>query len=141
MTPNDAGHLSSGSASVPAKWTPYLQSIARVIFGFLLLRHGMEQILGYPEASDAARLSYQGILELIAFPAALLIMLGIFTRPVSLVLSLMYFILFFVGPLQKGPLTHRNGGDPVLLSAFFSPLPGCGRRGRLERGPAAQSAR
>ena len=43
----------------------------------------MEQLFGYPEASDAARLSYEGIVELIAFPAALLIILGLFTRPVS----------------------------------------------------------
>jgi putative oxidoreductase len=106
-------------ASFPATWAPYLQSVARIIFGFLVLRHGMEQVLGYPETSDAARWSYGGILELIAFPAALLIMLGLFTRPVSLVLSVMYFIFFFVGPLQRGPFTHRNGGDPILLNCFF----------------------
>ena len=33
--------------------------------------------------------------------------------------STMYVTLFFVGPLQRGPFTHRNGGDPVLLNAFF----------------------
>jgi putative oxidoreductase len=93
--------------------------MARVIFGFLVLRHGMEQVFGYPEASAAARLSYEGILELVAFPAALLIMFGLFTRPVCLVLSVMYFVLFFVGPLQRGPFTHRNGGDPILLNSFF----------------------
>jgi putative oxidoreductase len=111
--------LSSDSLAIPAGLTPYLQSTARVIFGFLVLRHGMEQLFAYPEASAAARLSYEGILELIAFPAALLIMLGLFTRPVCLVLAVMYFVLFFVGPLQRGPFTHRNGGDPILLNAFF----------------------
>ena len=69
-----------------SKWTPYLQSLARIIFGFLILRHGMEQVLGYPEASDSALRSYQGIVELIAVPSAILIMLGLFTRPVSSVL-------------------------------------------------------
>ena len=34
-------------------------------------------------------------------------------------LAVMYVTLFFVGPLQRGPFTHRNGGDPVLLNAFF----------------------
>jgi putative oxidoreductase len=89
------------------------------VFGFLLLRHGMEQVFGYPEASGAARLSYEGLLELVVGPAAVLIMLGMFTRPVGLILSVMYLILFFVGPLQRGPYTHRNGADPILLSAFF----------------------
>lgn len=109
----------TGGASIPAKWTPYLQSLARVIFGFLVLRHGMEQVFAYPEASSAPRMSFEGILELLAFPAGLLIMLGLFTRPVALVLGMMYFVLFFVGPLQRGPFTHRNGGDPVLLNCFF----------------------
>jgi len=99
--------------------TPHLQSLARIVFGFLVLRHGMEQLLGYPEASHAARMSYEGILELIAFPAAIAIMLGLFTRRVCLVLAVMYLVLFFVGPLQSGPFTHRNGGDPILLNAFF----------------------
>ena len=105
--------------SMPAKWTPYLQSIARVIFGFLILRHGMEQVLGYPEPSDSARASFQGILELMAFPAGLLIMLGLFTRRICLVLSVAYFVSFFVGPLQRNFYTHRNGGDPILLNCFF----------------------
>ena len=102
-----------------SKWTPYLQSLARIIFGFLILRHGMEQVLGYPEASDSALRSYQGVVELIAVPSAILIMLGLFTRQVSSVLSALYFVAFFVGPLQRGPFTHRNGGDPILLNSFF----------------------
>jgi putative oxidoreductase len=109
----------SDSVSIPAKWTPYLQSLARIVFGFLIFRHGMEQVLGYPEASAATRLSYEGLVELIAFPAGLLIMLGLFTRPIALALAAMYLVLFFVGPLQRGPFTHRNGGDPILLNAFF----------------------
>jgi putative oxidoreductase len=100
-------------------WAPYLLSVARIIFGFLLLRHGMEQVFGYPEASGAARFSYEGLVELVTFPAAILIMLGLFTRRVGLALAVGYLILFFVGPLQRGPFTHRNGADPILLSAFF----------------------
>ena len=99
--------------------TPYLQSLARIVFGFLVLRHGMEQLLGYPEASNATRMSYEGFLELVAVPAGLMMIAGLFTRQVGLVLAVMYLTLFFVGPLQRGPFTHRNGGDPVLLNAFF----------------------
>jgi len=100
-------------------WTPYLQSLARIIFGFLMLRHGLEQSFSYPEASNAARMSFEGILELMALPAGILIMLGLYTRHVCLVMSVMYFVLFFVGPLQRGPYTHRNGADPILLNCFF----------------------
>ena len=51
-----------GSATaIVDRLTPYLQSLARIVFGFLLLRHGMEQLLGYPEASNAARMSVRGV--------------------------------------------------------------------------------
>jgi putative oxidoreductase len=98
---------------------PYLQSLARMIFGFLVVRHGMEQWFAFPEASDASRMSLEGVLELVALPAGLLMILGLFTRPVGLGLAAMYFALYFVGPLSRGPFPHRNGGDPVLLNAFF----------------------
>ena len=90
-----------------------------MVFGFLVVRHGMEQVFAYPEASHAPRASFEGVLELVALPAGLLIMAGLFTRQVGLVLAVLYLILFFVGPLQRGPFTHRNGGDPILLNAFF----------------------
>jgi putative oxidoreductase len=79
----------------------------------------MEQVLAFPEASHAPRVSFEGVLELIVFPAGLLIIVGLYTRQVSLVLAVLYFILFFLGPLQRGPFTHRNGGDPILLNSFF----------------------
>lgn len=96
-----------------------VQSLARIVFGFLVLRHGMEQVLGFPEASGAAMASYEGVLEIVAAPAGVLIMLGLFTRRVGLALSVMYLALFVAGPLQRGFWTHRNGGDPVLLTGFF----------------------
>ena len=98
---------------------PYLLSAARIVFGFLVVRHGMEQVFAFPEASHAPRASFEGVLELVALPAGLLIMAGLFTRQVGLVLAALYLVLFFVGPLQRGPFTHRNGGDPILLNAFF----------------------
>ena len=124
-----------------SKWAPYLQSLARIVFGFLILRHGMEQVLGYPEASDSALRSYQGVVELIAVPSALLIMLGLFTRPVSGLLSALYFVAFFVGPAPAGFYTHRNGGDPILLNAFLLSVSGRRGRRRVESGSASQCKR
>src|SRR5262245_33589786 len=84
--------------SIPAKWTPYILSITRIIFGFLIVRHGMEQWFGYPEASDYTMSSFSGIVELVEFPAGLLLMLGLFTRPIALLVSVMVGISYFTGP-------------------------------------------
>jgi putative oxidoreductase len=101
------------------RFSSHLLSVARIIFGFLMLRHGLEQVAGVPEPSHAARFSYEGLFELAVFPFAILVMLGLKTRAVSLALAPGYLVLFFVGPLQLGPYTHRNGADPILLNAFF----------------------
>ena len=102
-----------------ARFSSHLLSVARIVFGFLMLRHGLEQAVAFPEPSAATRLSYEGLLELALVPCAILIMLGLMTRRVSVVLAAGYVVLFFVGPLQQGPFTHRNGADPILLNAFF----------------------
>jgi putative oxidoreductase len=107
------------SDSIPAKWTPYILSITRIIFGFLIVRHGMEQWFGYPEASEYPISSFSGIVELVEFPAGLLLMLGVFTRPVALLVSVMVGISYFTGPALRGPWPVRNGGDPVIVVAFF----------------------
>jgi putative oxidoreductase len=105
--------------SIPVIWTPYILSITRFIFGFLILRHGMEQWFGYPEASEYPITSFSGIVELVEFPAGLLLMLGLFTRPVALLISVMVAISYFTGPAFRGPWPIRNGGDPVIVVAFF----------------------
>ena len=102
-----------------ARFSSHLLSVARIVFGFLMLRHGLEQVAGFPEASHAARGSFEGLFEFAVLPCAVLIMLGLKTRGVSVALAAGYLVLFFVGPLQQGPYTHRNGGDPILLNAFF----------------------
>ncbi len=119
--------------SIPVRWTSELKSVARIIFGFLLFRHGMEQVLGYPDAfTDAAGTSLLGVLKLLAFPGGLLMMLGLLTRPVALVFSVGYPVYWLVGPFVEflqgeialfgRPSLFGAGGapsDPLLLTAFF----------------------
>ena len=113
------------AAPIPSSWAPRLKSLARVIFGFLLFRHGMEQVLGFPAAWEpSAAASFFGIIKLLAFPGGILIMLGLFTRPVCLVLSVLFAAFWFIGPLQGMPHSRnlfgaRGPSDPVLLNAFF----------------------
>src|SRR5688500_9195924 len=85
---------------MPTGTATYLLSVARVIFGFLLFRHGMEQVIGFPPPWVAAdNASFLGVLKLLAFPGGILLMLGLFTRPVALVLSVGFITYWFAGPL------------------------------------------
>jgi uncharacterized membrane protein YphA (DoxX/SURF4 family) len=105
------------TASIPAGFVSELQSLARIIFGFLLFRHGMEQVFEFPGAwREVATLSLFGALKLLCFPGGLLMMLGLFTRPVALVLSLAHLAYWLVEPLPEAALQGRRlfgaGGAP-----------------------------
>ena len=86
----------------------------------------MEQVLGFPPAwVPTEPTSFYGIIKLLAFPGGILIMLGLWLRPVCLVLSAMYLVYWLVGPLAAY-LTEgarlfgaRGPSDPVLLNGLF----------------------
>jgi putative oxidoreductase len=113
--------------TIPAGFTSELQSLARIIVGFLVFRHGMEQVFGFPGAwRDVPAASPSGVLKLMCFPGGLLMMLGLFSRPVALVLSIAHLVYWVVGPLPEHLLQGRRlfgaGGAPsdhILLPAFF----------------------
>jgi putative oxidoreductase len=113
--------------SIPAGFTPELQSLARIIVGFLVFRHGMEQLFGVPGAwRDVATLSLFGALKLLCFPGGILMMLGLFTRPAALILGVAHLLYWLVEPLPDTLLQGRRlfgaGGAPsdhILLPGFF----------------------
>ena len=114
------------SVPVPAHWIFEAQGLARMVFALLLIRHGLEQVFGYPPAFiDAPPLSFRGVLKMLALPGGVLVMLGLFTRPVCLVLSFLYLAYWFVEPLPIGLLPDRDlfgargPSDPILLTGFF----------------------
>jgi putative oxidoreductase len=114
--------------TIPAGFTPELQSLARIIFGFLIFRHGMEQLFGFPGAwRDVATLSLFGALKLLCFPGGILMMLGLFTRPAALILGVAHLVYWLAEPLPDTLLQGRRlfgaGGAPsdhILLPGFFS---------------------
>jgi len=113
--------------TIPAGLTSELQSVARIIFGFLVFRHGMEQVFGFPAAyREVETDSPFGMLKLLCLPGGLLMMLGLFTHPVALGLAIAHLLYWFVEPLPDFLLQGRRlfgaGGAPsdhVLLPGLF----------------------
>ena len=107
---------------IPAAWTPYLQSVLRIVAGLLLLEHGTGKLLGFPAAArrstdDAATACslFTGAIELVG---GALIVVGFLTRPAAFVLSGFMAVGLFHGPFPDGLLPRaqpRRAGDPLLL--------------------------
>jgi putative oxidoreductase len=115
------------ASPLPLPFTPALRSLARIIFGFLVFRHGMEQVLGFPGSwLDVPNVSAFGMLKLLCFPGGLLIMAGLFTRPVALVLGVAHLLYWLVEPLPaywlEGSRLFGSRGAPsdhLMLPALF----------------------
>ena len=116
-------------------YTSQLLSVLRIMTGLLILQHGTAKYLGFPvspmnNASPATMGGAAGIFEL---AGGILIVLGLFTRPVAFILSGMTAVAYFYAHAPRGfyPTDQRWGvGGSVLLRV---PLSGRGRRRTVER--------
>jgi putative oxidoreductase len=124
----NTGHQTPQRAlGIPARWTPEIQSLARIIVGFLVFRHGMEQVLGFPPAgTDVPTGSWYGLLKLLCFPGGLLLMLGLLTRATTMTLAIAHIAYWFIEPLPQavfeGARLFGSRGAPsdhLLLPGLF----------------------
>ena len=108
-----------------ARCEPMALSIFRIMAGLLLFQYGVAKILTYPVLPYFANIPplivAAGWLELVL--GALLI-LGLFTRPVALVLSGEMAFAYFMGHLLKAGIGAPvfipllNGGNAAILFCF-----------------------
>ncbi|HET6341720.1 MAG TPA: DoxX family protein [Gemmatimonadota bacterium] len=95
-------------------------AILRIIAGALYCMHGMPKLFGWfggmGEAGGSAPLfSLMGLAGVLEVFGGLLILLGLFTRPVALILALEMIIAYFYAHFPRGPVPLLNGGELALL--------------------------
>ena len=98
-----------------------LLSILRVITGLLFLEHGTGKLLGFPhglpfiDKMPTGLLYFTGTIELVG---GVLIVLGLFTRPVAFVLSGFMAVGYFMAHFPMSFFPAINFGEPALLYCF-----------------------
>ena len=95
-------------------------AILRIGAGLLFCMHGMPKLFGWfggmGEAGQRAELfSQMGLAGVLEVFGGLLILLGLFTRPVAVVLALEMVIAYIQAHLPRGPIPYENGGELALL--------------------------
>lgn len=115
-----------------ANWTARLLSVLRIVSGFLLIAHGAQKLFGFlapPGTPGPPLMSQFGIGGILEFFGGLLLILGLFTRPVAFILSglmaVAYFQFHMYGAYSKGapgwfwPIAQGgNGGELAALYCF-----------------------
>ena len=103
------------------KWSPRLLSVLRIATAFLIIQHGSMKLLGFPSSEAFAGLKlfsligFAGVLELFG---GLLVLLGLFTRPVAFILSGEMAFAYFMAHAPRGLYPVLNHGELAVLYCF-----------------------
>ncbi len=124
--------------SAEGRWAPILLSVLRIVSAFLLMAHGAQKVFnilkpppapGAPPAPPFAfdPLSTQGVGGILELFGGLLLLLGLFTRPVAFILSGMMAVAYFGWHAPGGFWPILNRGELAVLYCFvFLYLAGAG---------------
>jgi len=103
------------------EWAPRVLSLVRIVSALIFMAHGTAKLFNFPATErDAPEFMSQmwigGWLEIVG---GILLVLGLFTRPVAFILSGMMAVAYwqFHAPNSIYPL--QNGGDAAILYCFI----------------------
>lgn len=90
----------------------------RVVAGFLFMLHGAQKLFGVLGGNQVENLmSRIGIAGILEFFGGLLIMAGLFTRPVAFLVSGQMAVAYFIAHAPQGFWPIMNRGE---LAAFYA---------------------
>ncbi|MGE0133085.1 MAG: DoxX family protein [Blastocatellales bacterium] len=105
--------------SIHYQWAPRLLSVLRIITAFLFMPHGAAKLFGVLTTRPTPPLlSLSGVGGVLEFFGGLLILLGLFTRPVAFILSGMMAVAYFMAHAPGGFWPLQNGGELAALYSF-----------------------
>ena len=101
-------------------WSPRLLSVLRIVSGFMFMAHGDQKWLGFPVPpnSPVTLMSLSGVAGLLELGGGLLLLLGLFTRPVAFLLSGEMAFAYFVAHAPNGFWPLLNRGELAALYCF-----------------------
>lgn len=91
----------------------------RVVFGLMFMQHGAQKLFAMFGREEAVDLFTQaGLAGVLEFWGGLLIVLGLFTRPVAFVLSGQMAWAYFQAHFPRGWIPIENRGELSVLYCF-----------------------
>ena len=102
---------------------PRALSVLRIVTAFLLIQHGTAKLFGFPHVASFDNLqvlSLVGVAGILECFGGLLVLLGLFTRPVAFLLSGLLAFAYFIGHAPRGNFLSPmlNGGESAVLFCF-----------------------
>jgi putative oxidoreductase len=104
-----------------SRWQPQLLGFLRIVTALLFLQHGTAKLFGFPHVAmyDNLRLlSLAGLAGVLELCGGILLLLGIFTRPVAFILSGEMAFAYFLAHAPKSFFPILNQGELAVLYCF-----------------------
>lgn len=101
-------------------YQPQLLSVLRIVAGLLFLCHGTAKVLGFPavEGVPPPGMSLAGLSGPLELVFGILLVLGLFTRPVAFLASGFSAVGYWMIHAPNGPFPILNGGETIALYCF-----------------------
>lgn len=117
----------SYKSNVAARWgacAPYLLSVLRIVAAFLFMQVGTAKLFAFPGAvmpggGTVAVTSLLGVAGILESFGGLLLLAGLFTRPVAFILSGEMAVAYFYGHASHGLWPVLNQGAPAIFYCFL----------------------
>jgi putative oxidoreductase len=96
-------------------------AVLRIMVALLFIEHGTQKLFGFPPPPGGegppliSLLGLAGVLELVG---GLLMLVGLFTRPVAFLLAGEMAFAYFIVHAPKSFFPALNGGDAAILFCF-----------------------
>ncbi len=107
---------------IPASWSPFLRSALRIIAALSFMTHGTQKLFVIPSnqpGSPVELFSQFGLAGVLESFGGLLMLVGLFSRPVAFVLAGEMAWAYFQAHLPASFWPILNGGEPAVLYCFI----------------------
>jgi putative oxidoreductase len=97
-----------------------LHAFLRIVVGLLFMQHGAQKLFGMfggmgGEGGTAKFPDLMFVAGVLEFFGGLLIVIGLFTRPVALLLAIQMLVAYFKAHAPQGPIPLLNHGELALM--------------------------
>lgn len=101
-------------------FAPHLLGVLRIMSGLLFLQHGTTKFLHFPVTRHTGvdPFTMSGAAGMIELVGGVLLVIGLFTRPVAFILSGTMAVAYFYVHAAKGFFPILNGGELAALYCF-----------------------
>jgi putative oxidoreductase len=107
------------TAELETTWAPRALGLLRIVAALLFVAHGTQKLFNVPSSEFSISLfSLMGVAGLLETFGGLLLLLGVFTRPVAFVLSGQMAVAYWMAHAPQSAFPVQNGGDAPILFCF-----------------------